>query len=216
MDPFSMCLALGPVAIYLLLLGALNLSRRPFLVSGTRDAAALALAVFGLVTVGPLQLFFPLGATLTYGSLVWLFLVALYVLLVVLLALLMRPRLVVYNISAGELRPVLASLAVELDREARWAGDSLVLPSLGVQLHLDAVAALRNVSLISNGPAQSHDGWRRLEQALAVRLDDLEVARNPCAVSFLTAGTLIAVFLVLLIAQDPQAVAQSLFEMLRW
>ena len=34
MDPFRVCLALGPVAIYLLLLGAINLSRRPLLVSG--------------------------------------------------------------------------------------------------------------------------------------------------------------------------------------
>ena len=39
MDPFRLCLALGPVAIYLLLLGAVNLSRRPLLVSGVRDAA---------------------------------------------------------------------------------------------------------------------------------------------------------------------------------
>ena len=39
MDPFRLCVALGPVAIYLLLVGTLNLFRRPFLVSGTRDAA---------------------------------------------------------------------------------------------------------------------------------------------------------------------------------
>ena len=36
MDPFRVCLALGPVAVYVLLLGALNLSRRPFTV--TTDA----------------------------------------------------------------------------------------------------------------------------------------------------------------------------------
>ena len=38
MDPFRLCVALGPVAVYVLLLGALNLSRRAFLVTGTRDA----------------------------------------------------------------------------------------------------------------------------------------------------------------------------------
>ena len=34
MDPFRLCLALGPVAVHLLLLGAVNVSRRPLLVSG--------------------------------------------------------------------------------------------------------------------------------------------------------------------------------------
>ncbi|MEI7903478.1 MAG: hypothetical protein WCK89_24835, partial [bacterium] len=59
MDPFRLCLAFGPVAIYAVLLGAINLLRRPFAVSGTRDAAALGLAVSGLVIVGPIELFLP-------------------------------------------------------------------------------------------------------------------------------------------------------------
>ena len=45
-DPFRLCLALGPVAVYLLLLGMLNSFRRPFLVSGTHTAT-LGLAVSG-------------------------------------------------------------------------------------------------------------------------------------------------------------------------
>ena len=59
LDLFRLCVALGPVAIYLVMLGALNLSRRSLLVTGTRDAAALGLAVSGLIIVGPLELFFP-------------------------------------------------------------------------------------------------------------------------------------------------------------
>ena len=49
MDPFRLCLALGPVAIYLLLIGAINMFRRPFLVSGTRDTATLGLALSGFL-----------------------------------------------------------------------------------------------------------------------------------------------------------------------
>ena len=49
MDPFRLCLGLGPVAVYLCLLGTISLSRRAVLVSGVRDAATLALAVSGLV-----------------------------------------------------------------------------------------------------------------------------------------------------------------------
>ncbi|MCR4415392.1 MAG: hypothetical protein NUV77_23525 [Thermoguttaceae bacterium] len=216
MDSFQLCLAFGPVAVYLLLLGAVNGSRRALVVSGARDLAALALASSGLVIVGPMQLFFPLRASVHYGAMVWLFLIALYVLAVVMVVLLMRPRLVIYNIAPSELRPVLAELAAELDPDARWAGDALALPHLGVQLHLDNVAALRNVSLVSSGPVQNHQGWRRLELALAARLAGLETPRNPRAVFLLAAGALVAVVLVMTIARDPQAVAQSLFEMLRW
>ena len=51
MDPFRLCLALGPLTAYLLLLSALNFSRRPRIVSGARDAAVLGLGVVGLVGV---------------------------------------------------------------------------------------------------------------------------------------------------------------------
>ena len=59
MDTFSACVAFGPLGIYLLLLGRINVSRRPLLLSGTRETLALGLALFGLVTVGPMQLFMP-------------------------------------------------------------------------------------------------------------------------------------------------------------
>ena len=213
MDPFRLCLALGPVAIYVLLLGAINTFRRPFLVSGTRDTAALGLAVSGLVIVGPIELFFPVAASLRFGSFVWVFLITLYALFLVLVLLMLRPRLVVYNISNDELRAILAELVAELDPEARWAGDSLVLPNLGVQLHVDGLTAMRNVSLVATGANQSQQGWRRLELALDAALSRLEVPRNPRAISLITAGVLLMLAIILAIARDPQAVAQSLFDM---
>ena len=149
MDPFRFYLALGPVAIYLLLLGAVNLSRRPLLVSGGRDAATLALAVSGMVIVGPIELFAPLGAAQA-GPYVWFLLLALYALCATLALLLLRPRLVIYNISVDKLRPVLATLVEQLDTDARWAGDSLVLPGLGVQLYVDSFAMLRSASRVSS------------------------------------------------------------------
>ena len=82
----------------------------------------------------------------------------LWVLLVVLVA---RPRLVVYNISTEELHPVLAEAAARLDPDSRWAGNSLALPNLGVQLHLESFDMMRNVSLVSSGSRQNLDGWRR-------------------------------------------------------
>ena len=212
MDPFRLCLALGPVAMYLLLLGAVNLSRRPLLVSGVRDAAALALAVSGLVIIGPMELFFPFEAAVQFGAHVWLLLLALYAMCVVLVLLLLRPRLAIYNISADKLRPILAELVDSLDPNARWAGDSLVLPGLGVQLYIDNFAALRSASLISAGGNQSHQGWRRLETAIGDALAREEVARNPRGMGLLIAGLLIVVAILMTISQNPQAVAQSLLE----
>ena len=114
MDPFRLCLAVGPVAVYFLLLGAINLSRRPLLVSGVRDAASLALAVSGLIIIGPMALFFPYSAEARFGPHVWLMLLALYALIVVLWLLLLRPRLVIYNILADKLRPILAEVVNRL------------------------------------------------------------------------------------------------------
>jgi hypothetical protein len=218
MDPFRTCLALGPLAIYLMLIGAINMFRRPFVVSGARDTAALGLAVSGLVIAGPVELFFPVRASVHFEPfpwVVWLLLVALYALCVVLVVLLLRPRLVIYNISRDELRPILADLVVELDAEARWAGDSVALPNVGIQLYVDGLAAMRNVSLTGIGPSQNPQGWRQLEQALVAALSRLEVPRNPHALGLFGAGVLLALAALLAIAYDPQAVAQSLFDMLR-
>jgi hypothetical protein len=215
-DPFRLCLALGPMAVYLMLLGLLNLARRPFLLSGGRDCAALAVALGGLVLVGPMELFFPVLASIRFGTSVWIFLVLLYVLTVVLILLLLRPRLVVYNITPDQLRPILGDVVVNLDREARWAGDQLALPTLGVQLHLDSVGLLRNVSLLSSGPVQNHQGWHRLEKALTAALVQAEVPRNYGGGALLIGGLLLVTFLVFLVTPDPQVLARSFNEMLNW
>ena len=215
MDPFRLCLAFGPVAMYLLLLGAVNLSRRPLLVSGVRDVATLALAISGLAIVGPMELFFPYAAAMRFGPHVWLLLLGLYVMCVVLTLLLLRPRLVIYNISVDKLRPILAELVDRLDPAARWAGDSLVLPGLGVQLYVDHFAAMRCASLISAGRNQSHPGWRRLETVLGDAMAREEVVRNPRGLTLLGFGLLIIGAIVLAIARDPQAIAQSLLDIAR-
>jgi hypothetical protein len=128
----------------------------------------------------------------------------------VLMLLLVRPRLVVYNISAQELRPVLANLAAGLDAEPRWAGNALALPNLGVQLHLECAHGLRTVSLIATGGGQSHQGWRRLERALAGELPAVEVGRNPHAATLLAAAVFLGLLLSAAVFRDPKSVAASL------
>src|SRR5436190_14832984 len=155
MDSLHIAIALGPLATYLLVLGVINLSSRPLLTTGGRDVAALAMAVAGLIVVGPMELFLVEEAAVLYGGWVWAIMLAAYALLVVLVVLLLRPRLVIYNITLEQLRPLLADAVARLDTDTRWAGESLVMPQLGVQLHVEAAPLLKNVQLVSSGPQQS-------------------------------------------------------------
>ena len=129
-----------------------------------------------------------------------------------LVLLLLRPRLVIYNISVDKLRPVLATLVDGLDSDARWAGDSLVLPGLGVQLYIDSFSVFRSASLIAAGGNQSHSGWRRLETALGDALTREEVPRNLGGITLMGTAMLIVAAIIATIAEAPQAAAQPLLD----
>jgi hypothetical protein len=162
-----------------------------------------------------MTLFLPNAAAITFGPWVWLLLLIFYALCITLWILLARPRLIVYNATVDLLRPVLADVASRLDSTGRWAGDSLALPELGVQLHLDAYPPMRNVSLVAIGDRQSFTGWQRLQNELRAALRVTEVARNPRGFSFLAVGILMASWPLYLMIRDGQAVATALKEMLR-
>lgn len=210
-----MCLALGPVSLYFLLLGIINLGKRPLLVTGTRDTAALGLALAGFVVVGPMQLFLPENAAQQFGGYVWLMLISFYALCLTLWLLLARPRLVIYNLSMNRLRPVLSELSLALDPEARWAGNSVCLPQLGVYFHVEDFAIMQNISLISTGGTQSVSGWQRFEFALRAELKKLAVRRNPRGFSLITSGAMMITVIVYRTLENPQDVARGLYEMLR-
>lgn len=212
-DPLRLAIALIPLASYCALLGLVNARRRPFLTTGGCDFATLGAALSGLVLVGPIELFRPEAASTEYGAAVWIFLLASYWLWLWLAVLLSRPRLEIFNISGEELRPLLAEAARAIDPQARWAGDGLALPSLGVQLHFDVFEALRHASLISSGGKQSIDGWRQLHAELRVRLKQLPVRPNPATVGFLVTGLLLIGGSIAGLVASPVQVAQAIHEM---
>jgi hypothetical protein len=217
MDPFRLCLALGPLAIYLLLLGLVNLSRRPLVTTGSRDVAALGIAVSGLLLVGPIELLVPQALRIPFNDFTWVFwllIAALYLMVLALVVLSTRPRISIYNISADELRPVLAQVAQSLDPDARWAGSSLVLPSLRVELYLEHFAPLRHVSLVPIGMPQSFQGWWRLEQAVNAALRGREAPLNPAGLSLVFFGSLMFAAILTSWFRDPQAVAKAFVEMM--
>lgn len=166
MDPLRFAVAVVPIAAYLILIGLINSRRRPVVVTGGGDLATLGLALTGLALVGPISLFRPEAATAEMGNYVWLLMLSCYVLGVVLVVMLCRPRLVIYNLPAEELRPILSEAIRHLDGSGRWAGESLSLPTLGVQAHIDSLAWMRNTSLIASGGRQDLAGWRRLGRSV--------------------------------------------------
>jgi hypothetical protein len=215
MDGFRMCVALGPLAMYLLVLAAINLCRRPFLISGGRDRAALGVGVSGLVLIGPVELLLPDDAARVYQANVWLLLLTMYALCVALVALMARPRLTIYNFTLDQFRPMLAEAIDALDPDARWAGGSLALPKLRVELHLETDAALRNLSLVASGGEQSYAGWRSLERELAARLKAAETSSNPWGVLLAIVSLVMVSAVGWQLVVNPRAVTASLRAMLR-
>jgi len=212
---FELLIALVPVALYLAVLGVINLRRQPFLLSGAREVALLGLALLGFAAVGPMMLFFPQQAAGQFGMWVWALMGLFYLLLILLWMLLTRPRLVVYNSSTAQVRALLAEVAGRLDPQARWAGDCLSLPTLNVQLYVESFEWMRNVAIVSSGSDQNLAGWQALETGLRQVLSEITVPRNPRGYGMLAAGLLVLASLTLLVVRNPHAVAQGLWQMLQ-
>ena len=211
-DPLRLTIALLPVASYCLMLGILNARRKPFITTGGADLATLGVALTGMVFIGPIELFRPEAASVEFGGYVWLFLLLVYGLGIWLTMLLSRPRLVIYNVSTEELRPVLSEAARSLDPQARWAGDSLSLPTVGIQLHLETFETMRNVSLVASGAKQNLASWRQLAGLLGSRLDSLSVASNPRWLGIVLFAILLLATSMIHMLNHPQQIAQAMQE----
>jgi len=136
---FPFVVAALPVATYFLLLGTLRCLRRPLVTSGSRDLAAVAVAVSGLIVMGPLHLFFPSTAAAQLGWLVWLVLGMLYVLFVALILFSLRPSIVAYGIRIPQGLPLLLRAARHIDPAAISLPESsqVVLPTVDVRLRIE-------------------------------------------------------------------------------
>jgi hypothetical protein len=218
MDPLHALIALGPLAIYFLVLGWINLAPRPTVVNGMSDTAALGVALAGLMMAGPLELFLPEAAANVFGWMIWPLLLAFYFLCVTLYVLLMRPRLVIYNVTGEQLRSVMAEVIAQLDPDARHAGECVNLPNLGVQLHWEALPAFRNIQLQSAGGEQHQGGWRELEKALRERLRNLRGSPNPYGFSLVGGAVLMFSCMLWWLISRPaeiQELSRDMFRLVR-
>lgn len=215
MDPLHLAIAFIPLAVYLLVLGLINVAPRPFLTNGSRDTLALALGLSGMVIAGPMELFLPERAAQTFGPYVWGLMLALYFLTCVLVALMGKPRLVIYNVSMTELKPLLEQTLKGLDPASTWIDETYVMPQSYVQFHAQSFPALRNVTLSAIGTRQSWQSWRRLETALGDALKAERGISNPYGLMLITAGVALLAISTYWLVDQRQTVAQALLEMLR-
>ena len=204
-----------PLAAYILLIGIINLQRRPLLTTGSRDAGAIGIAISGLVVVGPMGLFFPEQAAGHFGSYVWLLLLTFYGLCVSLVVLLMQPRLIVYNLSPDKFRPIMASIAMKLDPTTRWSGDSLCMPKLGVHMLLDGNPWTCHSQLISVGKRQQVESWRLIEKELRKELQAIRGETVVLGVSLTLLAILVAIGATWWAFDQKQGFIESLAELLR-
>jgi uncharacterized membrane protein len=150
--PFPLLIALLPLATYLLVLGLMRAQRKPLVTTNIRDAAALAIAVSGLVMIGPIHLFFPSAAAAELGWVVWVVLAVFYGLCVTLLLLSLRPKIVVYGIKESELMQNLQQVAAalgtecELDHEHHCVRFSQ--PNVLLRLEHQGVAGVVGIELL--------------------------------------------------------------------
>ena len=215
MDPLHFCIAVAPLAVYLLLLGILNLLSRPFVTTGARDTAALGIGISGLIIAGPMELFFPEAAASQFGVYVWLMLIAFYGLCVSLVVLLMKPRIVVYNVSRDQLMPILKSTVHKMDGQVKWANESAHLPTAQVHFYVESNDALRNIQLVAGGNRQNFEQWRELEKALKSGLESLKVRPNLIGIVFLLISGIVSAFTAIWMVNETETVAKALEEMLR-
>ena len=218
MNLFQIYIAFTPLALYFVLVGLMNMTGRPFLVTGLRDQIVLFLALFGLVAVGPMQLFFPVNASWSYGPWVWLLLIGIYASCCLLYLLFQRPSINLYNVTMTEFRPFISDLAVDCDPNARLAGDTVCMPTLGIQFYFDSNPVLRTISLISAGPNQDWGGWDRFRKSLMEGLKSQSQTFAPkyvVGISFLLLGLVMLIALHALIWYDSASFLKAIPDFLR-
>ncbi|MFM8803141.1 MAG: hypothetical protein ACKOK8_04420, partial [Planctomycetia bacterium] len=98
------------------------------------------------------------------------------------------PRMVVYNITVEQFRPLVAEVVSALDPGARWAGESAALPDRGFQLHIEGNGPMRTVSIVNVGERSSAEGWGEFTRRLRRAVGGLRVRRSPWGALFAAVG----------------------------
>lgn len=200
----AFAIAAVPAAIYLMMLGRFRLSRSPLVTTGWRDAAALGIAIMGLVAIGPMQLFFPTYAAARFAGWVWGLLLGLYLLSVLLVVLGCRPRLIIYGIDEDGFFRALHAAAQRVDATANWQGQILMMPEVGMQLVAEPTGSRGVQTVVSLSGLTSVAPWMQLERELVRECHHLRAAhRGWAGLALLVAGGCLLFIAVSMIMSNP-------------
>ncbi len=211
MDSSAIGLALGPLGLYLLYMGKINLSRRPVLLNGNWDIFVLGIGLSGMIFIGPYPLLIPPAAMIRFGPFVGLLLAVLYGLCLILLASKLHPRLVIYNVTEQQLQPALTAAMHQLEWDHRWAGNVLTISNHEIQLEMDFFSPLKNITLRRTSALQSRYNWQRLELALRAELQLVAVEPNRIGKLLFWSGILILSGCGVWIIFNPSQFVYSIF-----
>lgn len=215
-DSFHIAVAFAPIAVYFLLMAWIRWIRRPLVVSGGRDIAALAIGLSGCVAVGPMELFFPRAAATLLGPRVWFLLALLYLLCVLMTILASKPRLVVYGLSREELDEHLHQALYELDNGTQWMGEHVQSPGLGLNAIVEKAGPGRVSQIVAVSHRQDARGWIMLERAMMARMHNVQIDTRTVGGLYFTLGAVLLALAALALTHDPVATAESMQQMLRY
>ncbi len=214
MPAVHFAIAAIPVAIYLILVGALRLRTRPLVTTGWRDTLTLGIAASGLVAIGPMQLFFPVKAAAQWHEWVWLALFVLYALGLTMFLLSSKPRLVAYGMDEKQFLDTLRDAARQVDELAQWESDVLTLPNSSMQLALEPSGTQRVHQVVYVGFLRNMQDWLQLEREFVRASRLITCPRSAAGWPFVLMGLLLLGFAVAPLLADPQQAHSQLREFL--
>ncbi|RMF38028.1 MAG: hypothetical protein D6753_16435 [Planctomycetota bacterium] len=214
MQAIHLAIATIPIAIYLILMGALRLRGRPLVTSGWRDLLTLAIACSGLVLIGPMQLFFPTHAAARLNGWVWVPLILLYVLGVLLVLLASKPRLIAYGLDEPQFRELFLQAARSVDPNAVWQGDVAILPGAGLQVAMEPTGTSRVYQVVHVGALRNLQDWIRLERAFVQAASRVTCPPSMAGWPFVLGGGLLLAISMLPLLSDPTAALAQLRDFL--
>ncbi|WP_164103970.1 hypothetical protein [Candidatus Laterigemmans baculatus] len=204
-DPFATVIALLPLATYLLLLGGIRFRRRPLATTGVRDGAAVALAISGLMVVGPLHLFFPSTAAIQLGWWTWVLLVVLYLLCVSLLLFSFPQRIVIYGVRARDILEPLEAAARTVDPAAVSTVERMQvsLPERRVHLRVEPLGWTHAVAIEAFEKHLHPEFWNHLLRELRERTHAMQPPSHRSASGMVAAGSILMAIAVYQIVGQP-------------
>lgn len=215
MITFSIILALGPIAVYCIVIGAMHLRRRPKVVSGGRDLGCLGLAMIGLFLVGPAELLFPQAAFNLIGIGVWGVILLLYLFMLLFAILNTKPRLVVFGLEDDSLVVQLDHVLQQLDPSTKWLSHSFDSPLLGIQGVVESAGPSSISQIVATKSEQNLVGWHTLQLALSTNFKFIEIERRPVGQLWISLGAILLGFIGYTLFNHTTLISHEIREMLR-